>query len=62
MSDSDWENHVWTRVPWDRLAALGAVAIAWPLAAIAANDPRRPSRITPQPGDADVDPNGEDPS
>ena len=42
MSIEDWENRVWTRVPWDRLTALGAVAIAWPMAAIAANDPRRP--------------------
>lgn len=42
MSISDWENRVWMDLPWPELSALGAVAVAWPLAAYAANDPRRP--------------------
>lgn len=42
MSTCDWENRVWMDLPWPELRALGAVAVAWPLAAYAANDPRRP--------------------
>jgi len=58
MSSPDWENHVWSRVPWDELAALGAVAIAWPMGAIAAN---RPVRVPPPTSTVAADPPGHEP-
>ncbi len=62
MSDQDWENRVWMHLPWDELAALGVVAIAWPLAAIAANDPRRPPTNNKTVVEPNGDRDGDDPS